>query len=141
MTSNPDERRDLSGEDQQFVERLASHFAPPLMTVAQRVAFDKALDTRLAMRQRQKMFVPAFATVAVAAAVVWLSVSGLFTSLPAGGGKPETLVAEARTEAQWEYELLSLNAPIDSAPQDEPELLPDDYRAIASVFLDGERHQ
>ena len=68
MSSTKEDRTDLSREDAEFVERLAANFAPAPMSPSRRVAFDEALWARLGRRDRRTILIPAFTTVAVAAA-------------------------------------------------------------------------
>lgn len=166
MTSRPDEH--LDPEDRVFVDRLASHFVPPPLTPNQRAAFDMVLEERLEKRRRRSVFVPAFATLAAAAAVVVLTLTGRLglspTNPPTGGNAPVTLATPAMPSAdegeidQWAYDLLAFNAPMTypQAPngqdeldesdefdetntdeQAEDNLLPDEYLAIESMFLEG----
>jgi hypothetical protein len=108
------------------------------MTPAKRVAFDEALRARLERPRRRRIWVPAFATAAVAAAVAFLVFSGRFEPVPADGGRETAaMVAEATADAQWEYDLVYLRELTRSEEEDNTELLPDDYLAIESVFLSG----
>jgi hypothetical protein len=127
MTPTHDNRPKLSREDQEFVERVAANFEPAPMAPARRVAFDEALRARLERPRRRRILAPAFATLAVTAAVVFLVLSGRLGAI----------VAEADTAAQWEYELVYLDELVRIEERDDSELLPDDYLAISSVFLSG----
>lgn len=138
MSSRKEDRTDLSREDEEFVERLAANFAPAPMRPAERVAFDEALWARLGRRSRRTILVPAFATVALAALVALLIFTGRFEPVATDGGvEPGAVVAEASAAAQWEVELLYLRELTPPEERDDSELLPDDYLAIASVFLSG----
>ncbi len=83
------------------------------------------MRARIERPQRREFTVPALATVAVAA-LVWVS----FSLLPAGDDNP--VVASV-----WESELFLSSdvSPLDD--RDDSEALPEDYLAIASLFLDG----
>jgi hypothetical protein len=120
-----DERPNIDQEDKVFADRLADHYAPPPWTSAKRVGFDEALRARIERPQRREFTVPVLATVAVAA-LVWVS----FLLLPAGDDNP--VVASV-----WESELFLSSdvSPLDD--RDDSEALPEDYLAIASLFLDG----
>jgi hypothetical protein len=120
-----DERPRIDPDDKAFADRLADHYAPPPWTSAKRVGFDEALRARIERPQRREFTVPALATVAVAA-LVWVS----FSLLPAGDDNP--VVASV-----WESELFLSSdvSPLDD--RDDSEGLPEDYLAIASLFLDG----
>jgi hypothetical protein len=121
-----DERPRIDQDDKAFADRLADHYAPPPWTSAKRVGFDEALRARIERPQRRGFAVPALATVAVAA-LVWVS----FSHWPAGD-EPNPAAASV-----WESELFLSSdvSPLDD--RDDNEALPDDYLAIASLFLDG----
>jgi hypothetical protein len=137
MKRPPEERPQLDGAEQQLVTRLAAHYTPTPLTPSQRAASDAALWARLQKRSRQKLLLPALATVATALLVAWLTVPGLFTSRPQENSIPGTGVVETRRAAPWEYELLYPRELTDTADQDDSAMLPEDYVAIAQVFLDG----
>ena len=121
-----DERPRIDPDDKAFADRLADHYAPPPWTSAKRVGFDEALRARIERPQRRGFAVPALATVAVAA-LVWASFS-----LRLAGDEPNPVVASV-----WESELFLSSdvSPLDD--RDDSEGLPEDYLAIASLFLDG----
>jgi hypothetical protein len=121
-----DERPRIDQEDKAFADRLAAHYAPPPWTSAERVGFDEALRARIERPQRRGFAVPALAAVAVAA-LVWVS----FSIRPAGD-EPNSVAPSV-----WESELFLSSdvSPLDD--RDDGEGLPDDYLAIASLFLDG----
>jgi hypothetical protein len=121
-----DERPRANQEDRNFADRLAAHYAPPPWTSAKRVGFDEALRARIERPQRRGILAPALATVAVAA-LVWVS----FSLRPAGD-ESNPVAASV-----WESELFLSSdvSPLDD--RDDSEGLPEDYLAIASLFLDG----
>ncbi len=121
-----DERPRIDQREEGFADRLAAHYAPPPWTSAKRADFDAALWARVERPQRRGLLVPALATV-VAAALVWVG----FSLRPAGD---ESNPAAASV---WENELFLSSdvSPLDD--RDDSEALPDDYLAIASLFLDG----
>jgi hypothetical protein len=121
-----DERPHLDQEDKVFADRLAAHYAPPPSTSAKRAGFDEALRARIERSQRRGLLVPALAAVA-AAALVWVS----FSLRPAGDESNPVLASV------WDSELFLSSdvSPLDD--RDDSEALPDDYLAIASLFLDG----
>jgi hypothetical protein len=121
-----DERPRIDQDDEDFADRLAAHYAPPPWTSAKRVGFDEALRARIERPQRRGFAVPALAAVA-AAALVWVS----FSHRPAGDE------AAPAVASVWESELFLSSdvSPLDD--RDDSEGLPDDYLAIASLFLDG----
>jgi hypothetical protein len=121
-----DERPRIDQREQGFADRLAEHYAPPPWTSAERADFDAALWARVERPQRSALLVPALATVA-AAALVWVSLS-----LRPAGDESNPAIASV-----WENELFLSSdvSPLDD--RDDSEALPDDYLAIASLFLDG----
>ena len=121
-----DERPRLDQEEKGFVDRLATHYEPPPWTSAERSGFDTALRARVQRPQRRGLWVPALATVA-AIALVWVGFS-----LRPSGDEARPVVASV-----WENELFLSSdvSPLDD--RDDSEALPDDYLAIASLFLDG----
>ena len=171
MTSPPDAYKDLSSQDAEFGKRLAAHFAPPPSSPNQRAAFDIALVARLEKRRQRTFLVPAFATVAAVAVLIFTLNGdvGLHPQTPSPG-QPAIRVAEVPTESgvesvdsldrdEWEYDLLAFNDPIvygdesqelneldgtdemyaaeDRGEEREPNVFPDEYLAIESVFLEG----
>ncbi len=121
-----DERPRIDQREEGFADRLAAHYAPPPWTSAKRAGFDAALRARVERPQRRGLLVPALATIA-AAALVWVG----FSLRPAGD---ESNPAVASV---WENELFLSSdvSPLDD--RDDSEALPEDYLAIASLFLDG----
>lgn len=120
------ERSQLNPEERAFVDGLAAHYAPPPWNPAQRAEFDAALQARFERPQRPGWLVPALAGAAVAA-LIWFSFS---PGPPVDPSRP--VVASA-----WESELFLSSdlTPLDEG--DEGEALPDDYVAIANLFMDG----
>jgi hypothetical protein len=120
------EQTRLDPQEQGFVDQLADHYAPPPWTSAKRVRFEAALRTRIERPQRRGWMIPVLAAVA-AAAMVWIR----FSAGP-GGNEPNPVVASA-----WENELFLSSDLSPLEDLDDSEALPDDYLAIASLFLDG----
>jgi hypothetical protein len=121
-----DEQPRVDPQEKAFADRLAAHYTPPPWTSTKRARFGEALQARIERPPRRGFWVPALATVA-AAALVWVS----FGSGPAEEGSNPVLASA------WESELFLSSdvSPLDD--RDESEELPDDYLAIASLFLDG----
>jgi hypothetical protein len=138
MTANRDEGTPLRAEDEEFAERLAASFSPAPLSPARRTAFDAGLAERLE-RRRSRLLLPALAAAAgaAAAALAWLAAPGAFDPAATGGGGANDVVAESSAAVLWELELLDLNALTDADDADAAERLPDDYAAIAGLFLDG----
>jgi hypothetical protein len=135
MTQPRDEWPQLDHAEEQFVRRLAVHYAPKPLTPARRVALDAALWARLQRPPRQTRFTPALATVAVAVLITCLSWSSLFMPPVHDGGPGVNMSAMSSTEP-WEYDLLYARELTDIAERDDGAILPDDYLSIAQVFLD-----
>jgi hypothetical protein len=132
MTAPRDERPSLDGADKEFVERLASSYAPAPMTAARRAAFDDGIRARLERPRRRPVLIPAIGA-AAAAALAWVLLFPSIgpTRLPAG---EESGAVVAST---WEDELFLSTDLSASEDRDESEALPQDYLAIAGVFLGG----
>jgi hypothetical protein len=132
MTSPRDERPVLDGAEKEFVDRLARDYAPSPMTAAERAAFEAAIRARLERPERRPVLIPALAA-AAAAALLW------FVLFHSGG--PIRLPGEEEREAvvasSWEDELFLSSDLSTSEDRDESETLPQDYLAIAGVFLGG----
>ena len=156
MKSDRDDEIRLSPGDARFVEKLAEAYAPERLTAEERIAFNAALEARLQERRRSARLVPALAGAVAAAAVAWLLLPGATpppsepraSAVVAGADAPVPMQAGA-TEAgaalelgafdavDWELELLDSDTLLDDDGGAAEDLLPDDYLAIASVFLDG----
>ena len=161
MKSDRDDEIRLSPDDARFVEKLAETYAPERLTAEERIAFNAALEARLQERRRSARLVPALAGAVAAAAAAWLLLPGATpppsepraTAVVAGADASVPLEAGAMaagaTEAgaalelgafdavDWELELLDSDTLLDDDEGSAEDLLPDDYLAIASVFLDG----
>ena len=138
MTAKHDERTPLRAEDEELAERLAASFSPPPLSPAQRAAFDETLAAQLE-RRRSRLMLPALAGAAGAAvaALAWLAAPGAFDPGTSERGGAGDVVAEASAAVRWELELLDLDLLIDADDAEDAERLPDDYVAIAGLFLDG----
>ena len=124
--THSDERPRIDTEDKAFADRLAAHYAPPPWTSARRVGFEEALRARVERPQLREFAVPALATVAVAV-LVWAS----FSLRPAGDESNPVATSA------WESELFLSSDVSPLEDRDDSEGLPEDYLAIASLFLDG----
>ena len=135
MTQPRDEWPQLEHAEEQFVRRLAAHYAPKPLTPARRVVLDEALWARLQRQPRQPRLTPALATVAMAMLITCLSWSGLFMP-PAHDGGPSVSISAPSSTEPWEYELLYSRELTGTTERDDGAILPDDYLGIAQVFLD-----
>jgi hypothetical protein len=135
MTQPRDEWPQLDHTEEQFVRRLAAHYAPQPLTPARRVALNAALWARLQRPPRQTRLTPALATAAVAMLITCLSWSGLFMP-PAHDGGPSVSISAPSSTEPWEYELLYSRELTGTTERDDGAILPDDYLGIAQVFLD-----
>ena len=136
MSSPSDERPKLAREDEAFVKRVAASYAPPPMAAAERAAFDEALLERIRRSQPARRWLTAAglpAAAAAAFAAAWL----FFLSSGTDGLAPSEEIVPALSARAWEEELFLEGGSFEAEQPDESELLPDEYIAIASVFLDG----
>lgn len=125
------DERGTDALEQGFVDQIAAHYAPRPWSSEQRARFDAALRARIerAAQRRPALrgwLVPALAAVA-AAALVWFR----FSTAPEQD-EPDPLAASG-----WESELFLSSDVSTFEDLDDSEALPDDYVAIASLFLDG----
>ena len=132
MTSPRDERPVLDGAEKEFVDRLAREYAPPPMTAAERVAFDEAVRARLERPERRPLLVPAIAAAAAAAALWFVLFDSTGPIRLPGEEESGAVVASS-----WEDEVFLSSDLSASEDRDESETLPQDYLAIAGVFLGG----
>jgi hypothetical protein len=135
MTRGRDEQPQRDAEAEQFIAHLLAHYTPTPLTPTRRVVLDEALWARL-QRSRLTKLMPALATVAVGIVVACLSLPGLFTPMPRWGERRVSVV-ETPSSVQWEYELIYPHEFTGAAERDDSPILPDDYRVIAQMFLDG----
>jgi hypothetical protein len=117
--SDPED--ELTPDERRFVARVAGAYQAPSRSPAQSAAFQQELDARLA-HPRAGRWLPAFAGVLAAAALAWLAI---------GVGREQAPREQAQVVTAEEA-ILGLSA---DAPSDE-EALPEEYVAIASLFLD-----
>lgn len=137
MNDNPEERAPLSADETAFVNRIAEQYVPAPLAPARRAALDAELRERLAEPSRSSFLQPALASVVVALAVGFVWLLGALEPETPREVRIRTAVAEWRAAETWERELLdpqSFDAEDGSEDLDE---LPDDYAAIAGLFLDG----
>ena len=135
MTQPRDEWPQLDHAEEQFVRRLAAHYAPKPLTPARRVVLDEALWARLQRQPRLTRLTPALATVTAAMLITCLSWSGLFRP-PVHDDGPRVSISATSSTEPWEYELLYSRELTGTAERDDGAILPDDYLGIAQVFLD-----
>ena len=126
----------LGNADRRFIQHLAAHYAPPPLSVARRVRFDRALEERLAGTSRRFLWLPAGA-LASAALLLWLAFPLLFAPRPT---VPENLderssVAGSRTlQAASPSTLLALAYDRLEAEPETNAGLPNEYLALAEAL-------
>ncbi len=121
-----DRKPDIDQRDGEFVDRLEAHYPPRPWTPAERAQFDAELRARIERPPRRGFPLPALAALAVAL-LAWIG----FGLLPDRNGSSPDVASV------WESELFLSSdvSPLDD--RDEGEGLPEDYLAIASLFMDG----
>jgi len=132
MTSSRDERTPLEGADKEFLDRLAEAYTPEPMTAGRRAAFDEAIRARLVGPQRRPLLIPAIGA-AAAAGLLWLVFSQSIGPMPQLAEEESAAV----TASSWEDEIFLSSDLGVSEDRAEIGALPDDYLAIAGVFLGG----
>jgi hypothetical protein len=135
MTHPRDERPPQGGAEEEFAERLAAVYAPAPMTAAERVAFDEAIRARIERPERRPVVIPMIGAAAAtaAAALVWF----VLTQPDGPIGSPGGEASGVAVAGYWEDQLFLSSDLGASEDRDESEILPDDYLAIASAFVDG----
>jgi len=131
---NCDEQSPTDPEDRDFADRLATHYAPRPWSSVRRAGFDAALRARIEKPRRRGFAIPALAAVAVAA-LVWIGVS----LRPARDEFHPVVARESHpvVASVWESELFLSSDVSPLEDRDDSEALPEDYLAIASLFMDG----
>lgn len=125
------DRPNLTRDEEEFVRKLAGVYAPPEPTAAERVAFNAALEARVARRRARAPWRPMLAAAALAAVVAIFLFPRAVTIAPQGeGDAPE--IASASPTTPESVILTSLRG---DPPSAEEEAFPDDYLAIEDVFL------
>jgi len=119
--------RALAPEDAEFVRRLADAYAPRPATPQERVAFRASLDRRIE-RAPRRPWLPVLGGV-VAAGLALALVVGQTGPAPAPDG---SLADTTPEEALLALATVSADAFAEAAGDED---LPDDYEAIASLFL------
>ena len=136
MSSPNDERPKLAQEEADFVRRVAEGYVPPPMAASERAAFDEALLRRIRRSRPARHWLAAAwlpAAAAAALAAVWL-----FSPSPGTDGlAPSGKAVTALSARAWEEELFLEDGSFESEQPEDSDLLPEEYIAIASVFLDG----
>jgi hypothetical protein len=137
MNEKTDERPLLSTEDEAFVGRLAEQYAPPPLSAARRAALDTELRGRVGSPNRLGFERPAFVSVLVALALGGVLAVGVFESKPPEDSHPTVLLVDSPSVEAWERGLLDPEFFDDVGAGSDLDELPDDYAAIAGIFLDG----
>ena len=130
--------------DDNFSDRLRSVYTPPSQDPSRAAAFRAGVEARIERRRRRAVLVPAAAAATAAAAIAWLLLP--FGAVPAvdvvadAGAPAPSATASVPPSAtalvrSWEDELIFESAVSESSMSDDGEMLPDEYVAIASVFL------
>ena len=137
MNEKRDERPSLSAEDSDFVGHLAEHYAPPPLDALRSAALDAELRDRIAAPRGFGSARPALAFAAVGVAIVLALALGAFESATPERDGPARVVASGPSAADWEQGLFDPESFDDVEAGDDLAELPDDYAAIAGIFLDG----
>ena len=116
-----DPKDELTPEQRRFVARVAGAYRAPERSRARSEAFQREVESRAA-RPRAARWLPAFAGALAAAAIAWLAIAVGRAPIP----------SEPTQIATAEEAILALSA--DEESRDEA--LPEEYAAIASVFLE-----
>lgn len=137
MKNQGEDSAPLSADEAAFVERLAEHYAPPPLDPMRRVALDAELEERLEAPRAGSLLQPVLASVVVGLALGFVWLLGALEPAALGPVRTRTAVAERSAADAWERELLDLQSFGDGEAAADFDALPDDYAAIAGLFLDG----
>jgi hypothetical protein len=128
MTSD---RPSLTHEEEAFVRKLAGAYVAPELSPPERAAFHAGLERRITRRRTAVLWRPVFAGTAVAVALAVIVFARAGTVAPPSAQTP---AATNGVAASTTAENVILALATESADEREVEL-PDDYLAIAGVFL------
>jgi len=129
MTRTRDDER-IGREDAALVERMREGFGPAPLDPARAAAFDARLRERIEAPTRRPWAWAAL-TAATAAALAWAVLPGA----PVAPEPVETAGAERLMETlAWEQEVLFGDAFDEPFADEDGDLLPPDYLALASAF-------
>lgn len=126
----------LGDADRRFIQHLTAHYAPPPLSVARRVRFERALEERLAGTSRRFLWLPAGA-LASAALILWLAFPPLFAPRPT---IPENLDGRSSDAGSRTLQtvspstLLALAYDQLEAERETNAGLPDEYLALAEAL-------
>lgn len=140
MTSShsKDDTTRLTSEERDFVERVAEHYAPPPMTVSDRVSFDEALQSRLS-RRRVWIFKPlAIAGTVAVLALMFVFFNGIGPDSTGRNATGPQVVGETTGQREKLGDVLLALAFDEPNGLDADEGFPKDYVAISSFLTDQE---
>jgi hypothetical protein len=138
--SADNEKERLIPEEQQFIERLATHYSPLPLTAARRKVLDRDLQERIAHR-RPLFFRPIMlAATACASVFIWMATGnyriGFLDSQQAVTPRPQTEYAIDQEDASlllFAYDDTELYG--DEADDEDENFLPDEYEALTTALF------
>jgi hypothetical protein len=137
MTRGRDDELHVEEGDARFVARLEAEYAPEPQSAAQRQAFLRELEQRLERRRQRRRLLPALAGAAAAAAVAWLVLAPQPAPerMPGTTGVPQSASSPGDP---WDMQLFYTDELLEDDSDDGATgpALPEEYAAIAVVFLD-----
>jgi hypothetical protein len=139
MDRSHDEGTARDRGDERLVERIRAEWTPAPMTAFERTRFDAKLQDRLDQAHRRVGRGPALgaglAAAAVAVPLLGRGGAGPSPTTPAPLAARDVVPAAAVVPAGWAEELLYAT-PAEEAAGEPDAALPEEYAAIAGVFLD-----
>ncbi len=128
----------LDRDDAAFVRRIEESYRPEQLSPSRRVAFRAALDARIHRTPTRELWTVLATASAIALALVLLRVSG-GPIVPTGAPAPVVAHATSRDPgaAAGDDTMLLALAMSDDSDDENDASLPDDYAAIADLFLEG----
>ncbi len=133
-----DDELRLASDDEAFVRRVADAYAPSPRTAAQRVAFQAKLEERLQAEGRSRSWMWGVAAVATAAAAFFLLSEALDSQIEEPSPQQAIAISKPLPTGHEEAQEDAILAIVIDPDATSEEVLPEDYQAIASVFLGEE---
>jgi hypothetical protein len=139
MNHQTDDRDSLTAEEAAFVGRVRELYAPPELAATRRAALDAELRQRVEAGWGFGTGRSAWLAVATAGAlaIAWLVAIGDEGALTPELSRAAPVVAQGADVDDWDRELFDPTWVGDSERFDDSAELPDDYAAIAGIFLDS----
>jgi hypothetical protein len=133
-----DLERQLDRDDADFVRRIEESYRPPELSPSRRVAFREGIDARIQRRPTRGLWTAAVASVAIALTLVVLRATEGPTTTSTALPPPVVATGDSGRASGDDTMLvaLAMSGDVDGDDEDDASL-PEDYAAIADLFLEG----